>query len=59
MKDEKIKQFLENINFSEKTKLKEMLSHDVICYKDYAKENNLDVVEFNNELKRQLGVENV
>ena len=59
MKDENIKQFLENINFSEKMKLKEMLSHNVICYKDFAEENNIDVIEFNNELKRQLGVENV
>lgn len=59
MKDKDIKQFLENINFSEKMKLKEMLSHNVICHKGFAEENNIDIVEFNNELKRQLGVENV
>lgn len=59
MKNEKIKQFLENLNFSEKMKLKEMLSHNVICYRDFAEENNIDVLEFNNELKHQLGVVNV
>ena len=59
MKDEIIKDFLENLNFSEKSKLKEMLSHNITCYSDFAKENNIDVLEFNNELKHQLGVINV
>ena len=59
MKDKIIKDFLENLNFSEKSKLKEMLSHNITCYSDFAKENNIDVLEFNNELKRQLGVINV
>ena len=59
MKDKIIKDFLENLNFSEKSKLKEMLSHKITCYSDFAKENNIDVLEFNNELKHQLGVVNV
>lgn len=59
MKNKIIKDFLENLNFSEKMKLKEMLSHNVICYRDFAEENNIDVLEFNNELKHQLGVVNV
>ena len=53
MKEKIIKDFLENLNFSEKSKLKEMLSHNITCYSDFAKENNIDVLEFNKHLLQE------
>ena len=49
-----VNRFTNNISDKEKIKMKTMIEHGVICGKDYAFENNLDVYKFNELLKIKL-----
>ena len=49
-----VNKFANNLSDKEKMKMKTMIEHGVICGRDYAFENNLDVYKFNELLKIKL-----
>lgn len=49
-----VNRFTNNLSNKEKIKMKTMIEHGVICGKDYAVENNLDIHKFNDLLKIAL-----
>lgn len=48
-------QYIKTLNSEQKSKLKTMLNHGIVCYADYARKNNIEPVNFTAELKTILG----
>ena len=47
--------FIKTLSENEKQKLKTMLSHGVLCGADYARQNEIEPVQLNEELKLVFG----
>ena len=43
--------FIKTLSTAEKDKMKTMLAHNVLCGTDYARKNEIEPVQFTNELK--------